>query len=50
MNVIWELLVQVAWNGGVTPYIGGDTESAYLSTMLAILLFWRSNTHVPFLL
>ena len=27
--------IQVAWNGGVTPYISGDTESDYFSTMLA---------------
>ena len=29
--------IQVAWNGGVTPYISGDEESDLFNTMLAIL-------------
>ena len=36
--------IQVAWNGGVTPYISGDTESDLFQYYLKLLLFWKNTT------
>ena len=41
------MLFKVAWNGGVTPYISGDTESEKLISILCIGYSESSGDLIP---